>query len=386
MCAFLEQDSARIVGLCGPLRTARLSTACAPLAAALSVDVLLKTCARLPVPASRLQSTVPDGPSRLIDADVLASAVRKSATDLKLEPRLLQAVCHLASKKISCSNNSNHSNKFSSGTSGGSTCGGNMDAVLDQIFWLVATCADTGPMSVWARALHFYGLSAVMNRLERLSGRVPLQLPKPSDDGANRLFEAISNGSVGGLLCCLADGAPLNSDGPAILGNDPGCCRWNPLAAAACSAARRVSGTLNVALLLAARADANVLCSGPCCWTPLMHAASGGKAATDVCRLLVLAGADVRQRHATSGATALELGDRESARAIREARDERAKMVGVESSAGSKGICREQQAKEAVSTRAPGRSAITSQQRLALCAMGKDNGERLRRGRQTRAR
>jgi len=222
-----------------------------------------------------------------------------------------------------------------------------------------------------------------------------LQLPKPCDRSADQLFEAISRGSVGGLVCSLADSAPLRADGPAILGSDPGCCRWNPLAAAASSAARCRLGTLNVALLLAARADANMTCSGPCCWTPLMRAASSGTAAAEACRLLVLAGADVRQRHATTGATALELGNREITRAIRKARDERNNNVGVESSTGQDRRAfpvREPASMLAArwrlskGTRAPGRSAMASQQRLALSAMGRDHGERSRRGRQTHAR
>jgi len=70
-----------------------------------------------------------------------------------------------------------------------------------------------------------------------------------------------------------------------------------------------------------------------------MHAVSG-TAAIEACRLLALECADIRRHHHTIGITTLEFGTRDSAHTIREARDVRATNDGIESSAGSKGICR----------------------------------------------
>lgn len=152
-------------------------------------------------------------------------------------------------------------------------------------------------------------------------------------------FDALLSGSLSKTLYCLGAGADMTAEGPKIMQDDPGCCRWSPLGAAANSAAKRPHGHALVALLILAKADPDGVCPGRCGWTPLMRAATKGVLGIEACRLLVGARADVRRRHAGTGCTALEVGGTSNAhtsRAIREARDARGSTEGAEDANGAR--------------------------------------------------
>lgn len=186
-----------------------------------------------------------------------------------------------------------------------------------------------------------------------------------SDVPGEQLFHAIAEGNLAGAVRALSSGAPLEAKGEQIFaGGDLGCCYWSPLAFAAYSCRHRKGCESIAALLLAARADACRPCEGPCQRTPLMLAAAGGNA--DVCRLLALAGAEVRARCNTgSRPTALDMGTNGTARAIREAHALRASLDGKGDDQMSSAPC----STRAQPKRGSGASVTATQQRLALLAI-----------------
>ena len=171
---------------------------------------------------------------------------------------------------------------------------------------LLLTAARDGQLAaaaaVWAAAFQKPCLARV---LLRLSGEVRLSPSlrrfvrvlyeqSPNEDD---FFEDLLDGRLPRVIFHLAQGVNVEATGPAIHRNDVGCCKWTPLAAAADIAARRTQGLVISNVLLAARADVNRPCPGPCGWTPLMRAALSGAPAESTLKLLVQAGADVRMRH-----------------------------------------------------------------------------------------
>jgi len=205
---------------------------------------------------------------------------------------------------------------------------------LDELCLVLVRGADPEPLILWARALRRPGLSSLLERaassrkavaLTEIGAVVPRAkavLSQPITPGsAEDLFEQILQVNFVGVLRLLASGVALDVVGPAMFNGDPGCCKWCPLSAAAHSAGRYQNAACLVALLLAARARADVPCPGPCRWTPLMWAAQANN--PEVCRMLILAHADPRCKHAGNGSTALDMANKETARAIMEAREQK---------------------------------------------------------------
>eukprot|EP00928_Gymnodinium_smaydae_P056765 TRINITY_DN40092_c0_g1_i2.p1 TRINITY_DN40092_c0_g1~~TRINITY_DN40092_c0_g1_i2.p1 ORF type:complete len:367 (-),score=33.38 TRINITY_DN40092_c0_g1_i2:360-1460(-) len=297
----------RMIGFCHALAVARLARASTLLAHALKWETTQSVIAALPMS----QSTTDAVESRnavtagLRSESLIAAAGTDVARGLVPEPSVLSILCRLSER---------------------STVGAQASDGLDQLCQFLAQGLDPGPTAAsWARALRCFGVADLLERhCEKQFGRsIPDRQPAGSSDA---LFDAIFDGSLCRVVNELAEGASLQASGAAMLNGDPGCCRWSPLAAACHVSSRRRHGAEMVALLLAARANPDTPCEGPCGWTPLMRAACAGTSASASCRLLVLARADVRCRDA-SGKTALDMGDKDTSRAIREARDLRASLV-----------------------------------------------------------
>jgi len=338
LVAFVEFDGGeRMIAFSGPTAVARLSRASSLLSQAICGETIREVCLMLPLPdphdaAPALARALAPGFILSPEALVAAAGV---AVDRGLlpEPRFLGALCRLC--------NIIPPQAFRA------DCGG-----LDEIFSLLAHGTDPGPAaSMWARALRRPGVATLLDErgppfMDECS-ETPHVMVTASDAAKSQascvandaLFDAIFAGSVCQVVQALAAGARLDASGESMLNGDAGCCRWSPLAFAGHRSRFRRDGAEIVALLLAALADADVPCQGPCGWTPLMRTAMGGEGAAPACRLLVLARADMRRREAVSGKTALELGDRHTARAIREARDERVAMLQALESTEAKLSC-----------------------------------------------
>lgn len=286
-----EGAGLKAVGLCGPVAATRLACSSKSWSLALPSAAVRAAC-------TGLSPTGAAGGAALLNAEELAAAVPQ---EMRPDRRVLRSLCRL-------------------------TAGGPAGvAALDEVFILLAQGLDPGPAALWARALHREGVARLLENapVALMLGRAAASAQAPPPPSSDDFFEAVLDANLPATIRCLAAGLPLDAEGPRMLGEDPGCCRWSLLAAAAQASSRRGNGHVVVAFLLAARAEASAPCPGPCGWTPLMRAAKAGAAAAEACRLLVMAGADVRQRNA-EGNTALDLGDKAAARAIRDARDLRA--------------------------------------------------------------
>lgn len=296
-----------MIGSCGPTAVANLARASALLAQALPWEAIRAICASLPPPEP---GRSPKGQSSLVlSAEALIIAAGPDvARGLMPEPQFLGALCRLCA----------------AGPPGGQ--GAFSVGSIDEICRLLAHGTDPGPTAaLWARALRRPGVAALLDRVRMTTFGDQPTAAGSGGGSEEALFDAIGDGSLSRVVKQLAAGISLEAKGCAMLNGDLGCCHWSPLALAGHCSARRRHGAEMVGLLLAARADPDVPCKGPCGWTPLMRTAWAGKSASAACRLLVLARADVRPRHA-SGQTALEMGDKDTTRAIREARDERTSL------------------------------------------------------------
>lgn len=110
-----------------------------------------------------------------------------------------------------------------------------------------------------------------------------------------------------------------------------------------------------------------------------MRAALTGKGSCECCRLLVLARADVRTR-GPDGKTALDMGDKDVSRAIREARDERAAILHAVNAATGEQDAEQTQVQASVKRaakplQAQGARALAS----ALASSGKGQGKGYRK-------
>lgn len=289
----------RAVGFCGPSAAARLAAACRPLWTCLPRSVLVSTCAALPEPAD--EEVTSDRDRCFLEPAAIAAAFESQAPDKLPGGRLLAAFCRATARSWS------------------------RQRGQDEVFRLLAHGAEPGrPSLMWARALQRGDLAALLEQEALARGRSIGWTQTEAD--AEVFFRQLLQGSVAGAASCLACGCTVASEGSLVVNqrrDDPGCCRWTPLAAACEGSSRRRAGAATVALLLAARADCNAPCPGPCGLTPLMVASSAGS--EEACRLLMRAGADARPRHAPTGATALEMAKKGSnaARVIREERERR---------------------------------------------------------------
>jgi len=309
----------RSIGFLGPAAAARVAQSCQVMAFVMTPESVRQVCLSLGAAASAPGQEQNAGGGGglwfLPSADTLVAGV---PLPFRPELRILRALLRIA-------------RSTSSGSGSGTAASAPRAlASLDEIYALVAQGVDPGPAALWARALGRQGLARLLERapvtllLEGAAGRGSTALDVGEEVTVEDFFKATLDANVAGVVRCLAAGMPLQTAGPPVLGTDPGCCRWSALAAAAHASSYRSQAPAVVALLLAARADADAPCAGPCGWTPLMHAARAGGSAAEACRLLVLAGADIRRRHAGTGETALDMGDSATSRAIREARDQRA--------------------------------------------------------------
>ncbi|CAE7603737.1 unnamed protein product [Symbiodinium sp. CCMP2456] len=303
---FIEADAGqRVVSFCGPCAATRLATASSGFLPGLSFENLRAASAQL---AWTREPPVAPG---LLDQEALQEAVTTAAPQLlPADGSWLRYFCWM-------------------------TAGHALEGV-DRLVSEAARpeSADlAAAASVWAAAL---GREALANFLERLSARCEAsqlsaalrpalrirRAGRERETDEEQLFTHIFDGHVAGVILDLAAGADAEAPGPAIHRGDVGCCRWTPLAAAAEISGRRKQGAVIAGLLLAAKANVDRKCPGPCGWTPLMRAAGCGASAATTLQLLMRAGADVRIRH-ENGNTALEMGDKATARIIREARDAR---------------------------------------------------------------
>eukprot|EP00930_Biecheleria_cincta_P004214 TRINITY_DN105112_c0_g1_i1.p1 TRINITY_DN105112_c0_g1~~TRINITY_DN105112_c0_g1_i1.p1 ORF type:complete len:373 (-),score=73.61 TRINITY_DN105112_c0_g1_i1:34-1152(-) len=308
-CLVQFDGGERIIGFSGPTASARLACSARLLAESLPWSALHAVLAALPAVATRA-AELPQT-ALLKPEGLTAAAGSEVAQGLFPEPRVMHILCRL--------------------------CAGTAVAdSLDELCRLLAHGLDPGPAARWARVLRLPGVGSLLERASPAPAPTETsESPAPTDALTEaskspaadaELFAAIFKSSLSEAVRAISEGASLESAGDRMLNGDPGCCRWSPIAAAGFISARRGHGEQMVALLLAARADADAVCEGPCGWTPLMWTARAGRAAAAACRLLVLAGADVRRK--SGGQTALEMGDKENARSIRDARDERAAMPG----------------------------------------------------------
>lgn len=257
---------------------------------------------------------------------------------------------------------------------------------LDEIYRLLTHGESAGRAALWARALKRHAASELLQMWAPLPSLLQVAAPDrgtstscTSEAFKEVFFDALLKANVAATVLHLATGAILDCVGPKILGIDPGCCCWSPLAAACSSSAHRECGVTLAKILILAKADVNATCPGPCGWTPLMRAAYAGSPAT--CRLLVLAGADVRPRLASSRETALDMAkDVANARAIRAARDERAAMriVSEAQTSRSKGTGRGVGDKQ-VARKAPPSAALAALMK-AHPEAGKSSGKAGRSG------
>eukprot|EP00439_Symbiodinium_sp_Y106_P075276 s966_g14.t2 len=348
---FIEADAGqRVVAFCGPCGSTRLATASSALLPGLSFENLRAASARL------AWTREPPVAAGLLDQEALREAVTTAAPQLlPADGSWLRYFCWMAAGHA-----------------------------LEGVDRLVSEAARpesadlAAAASVWAAAL---GREALADFLERLSARCEASQLSASlrpalrirragrerETDEEQLFTHIFDGHVAGVILDLAAGTdveallddqngrrpePLKANypfvalcmhtfveealGPAIHQGDVGCCRWTPLAAAAEISGRRKQGAVIAGLLLAAKANVDRKCPGPCGWTPLMRAAGCGASAATTLQLLMRAGADVRIRH-ENGNTALEMGDKATARIIREARDTRTLAAELASQAAPDG-------------------------------------------------
>lgn len=292
---FVYHDcSDRAVGFCGPTCATRLASTCTLMAELLSPDNVQIVCASLNLAATSLAPSKNAG--YLVPTEIESIMIGSSA-DLLPAPQMLRALCFLSSKNP------------------GDTTG------VDWLYFLLAHGADTRLASFWARAFRKHGIASLIDRKSTTS---PCSHPEHpiSQASDEHFFSAIFDKHIGVFMNHLGNDIPLDVSGPKIMGSDPGCCRFTPLAAAVAMSARSKKGNLMVSLLLEARANVNHLCHGPCGWTPLMIAVTSTRD-TEVFRQLVHAQADLRIRHQGNGNTALDMADKNIARCLREARDSR---------------------------------------------------------------
>ncbi|CAE7240588.1 unnamed protein product [Symbiodinium sp. CCMP2592] len=320
---FIEADAGeRVVAFCGPCGATRLATASSALSPGLSFENLRAASARL---AFTREPRLVAPPAGLLDQEALREAVSTAAPQLlPADGSWLRYFCWM-------------------------TAGHALEGV-DRLVSEAARpeSADlAAAASVWAAAL---GREALADFLERLSARCEAsqlsaalrpalrirRAGRERETDEEQLFTHIFDGHVAGVILDLAAGADVEASGPAIHQGDVGCCRWTPLAAAAEISGRRKQGAVIAGLLLAANANVDRKCPGPCGWTPLMRAAGCGASAATTLQLLMRAGADVRIRH-ENGNTALEMGDKATARIIREARDTRTLAAELASQAAPDG-------------------------------------------------
>eukprot|EP00439_Symbiodinium_sp_Y106_P074022 s966_g14.t1 len=317
---FIEADAGqRVVAFCGPCGSTRLATASSALLPGLSFENLRAASARL------AWTREPPVAAGLLDQEALREAVTTAAPQLlPADGSWLRYFCWMAAGHA-----------------------------LEGVDRLVSEAARpesadlAAAASVWAAAL---GREALADFLERLSARCEASQLSASlrpalrirragrerETDEEQLFTHIFDGHVAGVILDLAAGTDVEALGPAIHQGDVGCCRWTPLAAAAEISGRRKQGAVIAGLLLAAKANVDRKCPGPCGWTPLMRAAGCGASAATTLQLLMRAGADVRIRH-ENGNTALEMGDKATARIIREARDTRTLAAELASQAAPDG-------------------------------------------------
>lgn len=337
LLGFLETGGgARLVTYAGPTAPTRLALTCQDLASArapwVSWEALKYGCAELAAQAE-LESTCDrkgeDESSGPFNAEELIAAL-SGQPDLLPERELLRALCRICGP-------------YGQGSSAAEVAIG-----LDELCIALTNGRNPKPLLLWSRALRKPGLSALLERIDAQAGSCttdsqpspcttdaqasPCTIERPSPCSVEErpspcsiedLFEAILSGKskFSLVLQLLATGVDLNTPGPKMLNGDPGCCHWNVLAAAAHNSSRAGNAIYVVALLLAARVNADACCIGPCRWSPLMHAAQANS--PQVCKMLVMTQADPRKKHAGNGNTALDMANKETARAIKEAQEQR---------------------------------------------------------------
>lgn len=293
----------RIFYYSGPTHALRLGLCCTELACALNAQSIEDVCLRLPLPAIHIgpaPSKYGLCPKSLLECVGLAERGRR----ILVNPIILACLLH---------------RDHTIGT--------------DNLFRFIRCCSiseeEYAIASFWAYALRRHRAAALLNHLSNEHHSVGLL--HGSVAGAASLAQAACDGDLLEVLVLLAKGENLEASGGVhFLCQDVGCCDFSPLACAASASERRRSAGWIVRLLLEVQANVDIGCVGPCGWTPLMLAAYSGN--PSVCRLLVLAKADVRKRLA-DGRTALDIAGNsqmnDNARAIREARDERSAAEAV---------------------------------------------------------